>query len=388
MDVSSHGAEQVDFTLLFTQQAAFVWRVLRRFGVAESDLPDACQDVFIVVHRKVSDFEGRSNLRTWIYRICARVASDYRKRAHRRYETEALTREPSVGGDQLRAIELSEICVLVENALDGLDDEKRQVFVLYELEDMAMTDVALLMDCPLKTAFSRLYVARERVNAALRRAGCAGLIVGLDPLPLRETAHEQLVSALRATGGAEPTAAQLNLLSSTSAATSALAAPALFSGAALAVAAAFVLSLANAHPNVSRVPKPQPQLQQVHASAATAQVEPSVTEAKPIPIDLPLAATSVALVAPSTSSSAASVQRKPKRAPSVARVPNVIATADPARVEALPSEWIEAPSSVQANPVATTSTPSTGLDEVLSATSIRSLMRVGPWPSGESSREH
>src|SRR4051812_1143348 len=71
---------------VFREHAPFVWRALRRLGVREADVEDACQEVFVVVHRRLADFEGRSSVRTWVYGICVRVASDWRKRAHVRRE--------------------------------------------------------------------------------------------------------------------------------------------------------------------------------------------------------------------------------------------------------------------------------------------------------------
>ena len=69
----------VTFQEMFTDHARFVWRVLRYLGVGESDLDDVCQEVFLVVHRRLADFEGRSSTRTWVYGIALRVAADYRK---------------------------------------------------------------------------------------------------------------------------------------------------------------------------------------------------------------------------------------------------------------------------------------------------------------------
>ena len=63
------------FTGLFREHAPYVWRVLRRLGVAEADVEDACQEVFLVVHRRAESFDGTSSVKTWIYGICVRVAS-------------------------------------------------------------------------------------------------------------------------------------------------------------------------------------------------------------------------------------------------------------------------------------------------------------------------
>ena len=84
---------------IFREYAPFVWRGLRRLGVPESDVEDVCQEVFVVVHRKLGDFEGRSSLRTWIYGICARTASDYRRsgRVRREVVTDAPPDAPQEG---------------------------------------------------------------------------------------------------------------------------------------------------------------------------------------------------------------------------------------------------------------------------------------------------
>lgn len=384
MEVSSRGTGHVDFEQLFVEHAPFAWRVLRRFGVAESDLPDACQDAFIVVYRKLGAFEGRSNLRTWLYRICARVASDYRKRAHRRYETEPLTHEPMVGGDQLQTAELAQLCALLEGALDGLDDDKRQVFVLYELEDLSMAQIAELLDCPIKTAFSRLYVARDRVNAALRRAGCAALIIPLDPLPMREIAEAPLASALDATWVATPNAAQLsaqlNALVSKLATTSAFTGYAVLSTGALAVATALALTFANVPAGVAppsdvlthrTVSRARPVRVDVSSPAEAAVVASDVVSAVDSVIPIPTESL------PRSQAPRRASVRAPRR--SIAPRANASPPAQPQSERASSSvPWIEAPAAMPSTAVARVAVPSAGLDEVLSATSIRPLMRVGP----------
>ena len=67
------------FKEVYDEHFRFVWRSLRRLGVRESDVPDAVQDVFLVVHRRLAEFEGRSKVTTWLFGICFRVARDRRK---------------------------------------------------------------------------------------------------------------------------------------------------------------------------------------------------------------------------------------------------------------------------------------------------------------------
>jgi RNA polymerase sigma-70 factor (ECF subfamily) len=150
------------------EHAPFVWRVLRRLGVAESDVEDVAQEVFVVVFRRLGDFEGRSSVRTWIYGICIRTAADYRKRAHRRHEQPTDVLAERVAADD-PAIAAREARAELDSILAVLDDDKRAVFVLYEIEELAMNDVAAAVGCPLQTAYSRLHAARARVAEEARR---------------------------------------------------------------------------------------------------------------------------------------------------------------------------------------------------------------------------
>jgi RNA polymerase sigma-70 factor, ECF subfamily len=155
---------------LFREYGAFAWRVLRRMGVAERDADDVCQEVFVTVHRRLASFEGRSSPRTWLYGICVRTASEYRKRAVNRHEVAAdRPPEPTVDANQEDHAALREARATLDRILDGLDEDKRAVFVLYEIEELPMTDVATVVGCPLQTAYSRLHSARRDVDAALLR---------------------------------------------------------------------------------------------------------------------------------------------------------------------------------------------------------------------------
>src|SRR5689334_24605595 len=122
---------------VFDDHAAYVFRVLRYLGVRDADIQDVCQEVFITVHRKIDSFEGRSSLRTWLYRISQRAASDYRRRAYVRREvvSDLVGEHPGVPehADESRRIEARSTLGF---ALDRLDEAKREVFVLYEIEGL------------------------------------------------------------------------------------------------------------------------------------------------------------------------------------------------------------------------------------------------------------
>jgi RNA polymerase sigma-70 factor (ECF subfamily) len=176
MEPVAEPASVLRFADVFRENAPYVWRVLRRLGVREADVEDLCQEVFVVVHRKLPEFEGRSSVRTWIYGICVRVASDHRRRAHVRREqpTENLPEEPH-SAPQIKDLEREQARALLDRALADLDDDKRAVFVLYEIEQLDMKAVAQAVGCPLQTAYSRLHAARKRVEEIIHRSMRGGL---------------------------------------------------------------------------------------------------------------------------------------------------------------------------------------------------------------------
>jgi RNA polymerase sigma-70 factor, ECF subfamily len=161
---------------LIDAQSSFVWRSLRQLGVPDADLPDQVQEVFLVVHRRGESFEGRNTVRSWIYGICRRVAIAHRRRAHVRHE--ALVASPEDRGSepqQHQQIELRDHLAILERALAELSEEAREVFVLFEIEELPMKEVAATLECPLQTAYSRLHAAREHVHRAFAVAEAKAL---------------------------------------------------------------------------------------------------------------------------------------------------------------------------------------------------------------------
>jgi len=158
------------FRDVYAEHLRFVWRVVCRLGVPADDAEDVCQEVFVVVHRKLAEFGHRSSVRTWLYGIAYRCASEYRRRAHVRRELPST--EPDVGAvdaTQLETVERRRARGLLDRILAELDDDKRAVFVFYEIEHVPMAEVAEILGCPVQTAYSRLHAARRHVQAAALR---------------------------------------------------------------------------------------------------------------------------------------------------------------------------------------------------------------------------
>jgi RNA polymerase sigma-70 factor, ECF subfamily len=170
----------MEFRAFYDAHSAFVWRSLRRLGVSEPNLKDAMQDVFVVVHRRLADFEARAKVTTWLFRICLRTAKDYRRRAHVRrevFDETALALWADSNADGAACLERTEALALFEAALAKVDLEQRTVFILFELENMTGEEIAETLELPLGTVYSRLRLARAAFKravvqqAAVRRAG-------------------------------------------------------------------------------------------------------------------------------------------------------------------------------------------------------------------------
>lgn len=158
------------FRELFTKEVGYVGKTLRRLGVRDADLEDLTHDVFLQVHGKMGTYDHERPARPWLFAFAFRLASDYRRRAHRRTE---------VGAEQLEApsdrpladallIE-SDRRALVEAALATIDLDRRAVLIGHEMDELPMKEIAESLAIPLNTAYSRLRVARDEFAAAVRR---------------------------------------------------------------------------------------------------------------------------------------------------------------------------------------------------------------------------
>jgi RNA polymerase sigma-70 factor (ECF subfamily) len=161
------------FEAVFAEQSRFAWRLLVRLGVQERDAADVCQEVFLVIHRRLAEFDpARSGLTSWVSGICVRAASDYRRRHPNRRETsDGELESMAVSGEQHHELEKRRAWLKLQRALDAMDAGKSEVFVLYELEALPMSEIATILGCPVQTAYSRLHAARQLVMLAFAAEG-------------------------------------------------------------------------------------------------------------------------------------------------------------------------------------------------------------------------
>jgi RNA polymerase sigma-70 factor (ECF subfamily) len=155
---------------LLNAHYAFIWRQLRRLGLSSDGAEDATQRVFVIVSRRIDDIEpGRE--RSFIFGIARRVASDARRSANAKRESVVAevpeTTDTSPGADEL--IDRQRARALLDEALDAMDDDLRAVFVLFELEELSVMEIAEMLELPTGTAASRLRRAREEFKDVVKR---------------------------------------------------------------------------------------------------------------------------------------------------------------------------------------------------------------------------
>ncbi|MCC6334995.1 MAG: sigma-70 family RNA polymerase sigma factor [Myxococcales bacterium] len=164
----SDSAGPPTFAAVYEAHASLVWRSLKRLGVREADVPDVAQEVFVVIHRRLATATAGA-LKSWVYGICLKVAADYRKRAHVRRESlvDESPERANSGETAVREVAQRQARTLLDRMLDQLDEDKRTVFVLFELEQASMHEVAAAAGVPLQTAYARLYAARKQMETLI-----------------------------------------------------------------------------------------------------------------------------------------------------------------------------------------------------------------------------
>lgn len=163
--------DAVTFEGVYEEHFEFVWRSIRRLGVDEAALDDVVQEVFLVVYRRLGDFEGRSSVKTWLFGIALRVARTHRRGLARKGGLDPLPLEMADGSQRgpEAAASHNEARRLLDRLLAELDEDKRAVFVLSEFEQMTAPEIADALGVKVNTVYSRLRAARTAFDAAVKR---------------------------------------------------------------------------------------------------------------------------------------------------------------------------------------------------------------------------
>lgn len=162
------------FEQVYREHFAFVFRNARRLGIPSAQVDDVVQDVFLVVHRRLPEYEPRAPMRAWLYRILFLVAVDARRRARRAEDgvedgaiIEGLAAPSHTEPD--RRAEQADARRVLEGILSKMPEERRMTFVLAELEQLSAPEIAEAMGENVNTVYSRLRLARRDFEAAVAR---------------------------------------------------------------------------------------------------------------------------------------------------------------------------------------------------------------------------
>ena len=161
---------------LFRAHAPFVARFVAKLGIAHGDIEDVVQEVFLTVHRMGGFEPGRASATTWLAEIAVRIASTRRRSAGRNRlvtDEDVLRAAVSQGRSPHEMAELRAELEQVARALDSLDLDQRAVFILFELEELTVVEIAAILGIPSGTASSRLRRGREMFQQAVARVKAA-----------------------------------------------------------------------------------------------------------------------------------------------------------------------------------------------------------------------
>lgn len=164
------------FDSVYADTVVFVWRAARRLGVDGAALDDVCQEVFVAVHKNLPEFAGSGSIKTWVFGILRNSVRMYRRGIARK-EPPGRTRWSVVDAEQLGSpdkspyelVSSAQALRIAHEILESLAEEKREVFVLVELEQWSVVDTAEALGVNVNTVSTRLRAARKEFAHAAHR---------------------------------------------------------------------------------------------------------------------------------------------------------------------------------------------------------------------------
>ena len=160
-----------DFDDIYRRFFDDVSRWVRALGAPEADRDDLVQDVFVIVHRRLPDFDGQ-NLGGWMYQIARHRVRDFRRLRwfrvlvgrgpfERNIATDAAGPEALLGNKEKAEI--------LARLLSRLPEMQRAAFVLFEIDGYSGEEIADLQGVPINTVWARIHKARQKLAARLRQ---------------------------------------------------------------------------------------------------------------------------------------------------------------------------------------------------------------------------
>ncbi|MEM9075103.1 MAG: sigma-70 family RNA polymerase sigma factor [Myxococcota bacterium] len=151
---------QTQFDEIFEAEFDYVCHTLRRFGVAERDVEDVAQDVFLGVHRRFQEYDPSRPVRPWLVAFAFRTASNYR-RGRKRRESRAVAEDAAHTGDGRADAAQADRRRMVQSVLDQMSLERKMILLMYDVDGHTAAEIAHVLEVPLNTVYSRIRLARR-----------------------------------------------------------------------------------------------------------------------------------------------------------------------------------------------------------------------------------
>lgn len=165
------------FDLLVLKYQSRIAALVSRYVADTAEVEDVTQEAFVKAYRALAKFRGDSAFYTWLYRIATNAAKNYLVAKGRRPSSDADIDEAELfdSGEILRDLETpesqlfgEELARVVQDALDQLPSELREALTLREFDGLSYEEIAEVMDCPVGTVRSRIFRARDAVDARVK----------------------------------------------------------------------------------------------------------------------------------------------------------------------------------------------------------------------------
>jgi RNA polymerase sigma-70 factor (ECF subfamily) len=171
--VSGGTPAELSFDALYDQWFADVSRWVRALGARDADRDDLVQDIFVVVHRRLPDFDGQ-NVAGWLYQIARRKVRDHRrllwvKQLFGSSSVPLAEGTLTTDASPLRALETKERRELLEALLSKLNPDQRAAFTLFEIEGNSGEEIAAMQGVPINTVWARIHKARKKLQEQASR---------------------------------------------------------------------------------------------------------------------------------------------------------------------------------------------------------------------------
>jgi RNA polymerase sigma-70 factor (ECF subfamily) len=163
----------LSFEGLYEQRFEDVSRWVRALGAAEADRDDLVQEIFLVVHRRLADFDGQ-NVSGWLYQIARRKVRDHRrllwvKHLFGKTSLPLVDAMLTTKQNALDELETKQKRVLLGQLLEKLNEDQRAAFVLFEIEGSSGEEIAALTGVPVNTVWARIHKARKKLQDQAER---------------------------------------------------------------------------------------------------------------------------------------------------------------------------------------------------------------------------